>query len=585
MTRGLITLLLCLLLSCHDKSSNIKIDIVDGKDWSLPEYIEPTPNTGFSWIWGDWKWVKDWQKIYPLSDANCLYFAEYIIFDWADVNPSPEVYDFSSIDSKIDSILRDSIPGLGFALWPRIYSRSVIDEEKLHGTGTFNGDPMLPLWLEDFSLINDYPVWMTGTREVKYLNDGAIAAWIPNSVFLPALNQLLDTLGRKYKDHPKLAWVECRYNDSHWGEGGFRSGKEEISRAEELLELNLNNYKTFMLNFIDIWEKAFKGQERKIVLNDWSPTVPGLPDKYEPVQQDILQYAIKKGLGGRDGQVEVWNRYISSGYGNVLNPDGYLIFDDDYPPVKEGRVWYTENEAYIFPGPRKTFGPAEYEEYRWFTSSMRLLQMRRNWEWIKKEACFKWPEITRYVQLSLGKLPQNSPDGFCYLREGYTHAKEFGREGRAVKNFERWLLQRDIEPDGITTPALKFDLTGLHQWASARGYEYMARSTNINEGQNSLYFKTDENWFGDYKGPVKLFVTYLDSGESVFHILYRGKNKQSVTPSVKVQNSGTWKTAIFKIPEFKSDSSFNQNMDFKIVVTGNSDVVFQLVRLVKWDDN
>jgi hypothetical protein len=577
--------LIPVLFGCNTNKSEL-LYTKPGFDWSLPSNVKPTPNTGFTWIWGNWKWVNDWQEIYPLEDTNNVYFAEYIIFDWADVNPQPGIYDFSYIDKRIDSILNDEIPGLGFALWPRIYARSVREETKLHGTGTLHeGDPMLPRWLEDFSKVAEKPLWLKGKKEVEYLTDGAVAAWIPNSVFLDALEMFLDTLGARYKDHPKMAWVECRFNDSHWGEGGFRSGKKEIQRAEKELQLDLENYKTYMFRFIDMWADAFRKQEHKIVFNDWEPTVPGLPEKYRPIQQEILARAIDKGMGGRDGQVEVWNRYLTAGYGNVVNDDGYIIFNDDYPPVKEGRVWFTENEAYIFPGPRRTFGPAEFEEYRWFTSNLRLLQMRRNWVWIKKEACFKWPEITRYMQLSLGKTPETSLDGFCNLREGYVHIKENGENigDRPVKNFERWVWQRDIGPDGQTKPVIKFDIHNLHQWASARGYEYKARSTNLSEDQTSLYFNVSKEWFNE-QHDIQLFVTYLDSMETTWQVVYPKKEGLWSTPKVSVGNSGEWKTAVFSIPDFYPGETLPGNMDFKIRVTGENDGIFRLVRVTKWNN-
>ena len=592
---GLVFLMIMAGLHSCKKGKPDLVRITEGFDWELPSNVEVTPNTGFSWIWGHYKWLNKWLEMYPLEDTANNYFAEYIFFDWANVNPQPGVFDFSHIDKRIKEIEEAGITGMGFAIWPRIYGRSVKKEKKLHWTGTYEGMPKIPRWLEDFDRIDNKPEWMEGKKEVAYLEDGSIAAWLPNSIFLDALERLLDTLGAKYKDHQKLAFIEMRYNDSHWGEGGFRSKEEEKARAEDELQLNKENYKKYMFHFLNMWADAFEGVEHKVVKSNWEPDVPGLRGRYYEVKQEVLKHAVELGFGGRDGQVEVWNRYMTRGYGNYINDQYYLIFDDSYLPVKEGRVWFTENEAYIFPGPRRTFGPAEYEEYRWFTSNLRLLQMRRNWVWIKKEACFKWPEITRYMQLSLGKTPETSVDGFCNLREGYKgydpdkFPKMYaGIENKdtiletPVKNFERWVWQRDIGPDGVTEPAVKIDISQLHQWASWRDYEFKARKTNIKENQDAMYFKVDKNWFSEDKQDVRIFVSYLDSLSSAWQLEYRSEGKLMKTPVVENHDKHVWKTAVFDMPGFVPDGSFPGDMDFRLKLAGENDVIVRLVRVVKW---
>jgi hypothetical protein len=345
------------------------------------------------------------------------------------------------------------------------------------------------------------------------------------------------------------------------------------------------------------WADAFPGAEDRVVLSNCGPYGFGFgnsPD-YRVPSGRVLQHAIERGFGGRDGQVEVWNRYMFAGYGITVDQDGYMILDEDYPPIKENRVWHTENENYLTGGDNlnATFGPDCLADYRWFASNLRLLQMRRNWDlllWTKEGidggwAALKWPEITRYVQLSLGKTPSTSPDVWCWLREGYTPGKNVDPprpEIVAVRNFECWLIQRDVASGGRTQPAAKVDITYMGQWASRPKHEFQARQTDLANGQDSIFFHAARSWFGPMAQPVRLFVTYRDDPDAAWHIEYEASVGLATTPNVQTTGSGQWKTVSMAIPALRCSGHLADNMDFRLVATGKVDVVVRVVRLIKW---
>lgn len=548
--------------------------IVDGDDWSLPEPVQPTPGTGFGWV--NPGWVRRWTDRYPLADAEGIFFAQYVEFTWAEVNPRPGIYDWELIDAQIEDTL--AVPGLGFGLWPKIYGRSYRFWPNAWngGSGGYSGAPMVPRWLEE-------------RGQVRYTPAGHVAAWEPPSGYLDELRIFLLALGQRYKDHPMFAWVDCRYIDPHAGEGRFLADATELARAEREFGLTPDRLERFMRRYIDIFAEAFAGQERKVSLANWEPTLPGFPSRYGPASERIWRHALDKGFGGRDGQVEVWYRYTTSGFGIAIDDNGYMHVDEGYPPIKEDRFWATENENYLRGGDgwHHKFGPNALAGYRWFASSLRLLQMRRNWDLIFADVPLPlaWHELTRYVQLSLGKTPRTSPDAWCWLREGYKTLREEGGGERALKNFERWLIQRDVAPDGMTQPAAQVDISLMGQGTHAsRPYEFQARRTDRASGQTAMYFQAYGDWFGDEVQTVRAFVTFLDASPSTWSLEYDSPTGRQRTPEVRTTNSGTWRTAVFRLLSFHRSGAFPEGMDFRLVVTAGGDLTTRMVRLVKWPE-
>ena len=67
------------------------------------------------------------------------------------------------------------------------------------------------------------------------------------------------------------------------------------------------------------------------------------------------------------------------------------------------------------------------------------------------------PFLTAWEAVELGRGVNDAPDAWCYLRESYVHEHNDGN-GKVVpvKNFERWLYQRDA-PGYETHPVHKVE--------------------------------------------------------------------------------------------------------------------------------
>jgi len=535
------------------------VDIVPGIDWSLPAHVKLSPYSGYM-TWG-WKWAHKQAKLPRYQDGN-IHFCGFTGLRWGEVNPAEGVYDWTRIDKVVEEIT--SVPGVGFGFYVQCAAK-IHHRQKV---------PVVPEWLAK-----------KGT--VTFLSNTSVAPWDRGSEYQKYLGRMIEELGARYKDHPKLIGVYMGGLDYRAGEWCWRDAPESVKEAFETTTLTPETFGAWGLQFIDDYVKAFKGQEHKLA---W----PGGYDHitfgraFRPAKRKLWQTAYAKGCGGRDGMVEAWNGYLNDGHGMRLTDAGYLEVIEDFAPIREGRIWYTENENY----PRAFtstngwgvgFGPSTYAPMRWFVSNMRALQMRRNWLLIGSRATFpllaRDPEFTRWVELSIGKNATTSADAWSWLREGYRKQKP-----GTIKNFERWLLQRDVEPDGKTVTAAKVDLSwwGKHaSWYVGKDHEFHARRTDLANGSRYIYFRADREFLK--RGPHRLLVkvTYRDGAPTEWRLEYAGAAGKARSEPITTQDTGEWQTVTLSVPDMQFSGTFADKMDFRLAVSGDRDLTVKMVRVVK----
>jgi hypothetical protein len=169
----------------------------------------------------------------------------------------------------------------------------------------------------------------------------------------------------------------------------------------------------------------------------------------------------------------------------------------------------------------------------------------------------------------MGKQITDAPDTWCFLRESYL--KEKG--GRPLKNFERWLYQRDME--GFeTTPAIKIE-QAIKMWMVQpdKYYDYIAR-----EGKK-IGFDVEDNWAG-LNGQVAVKISYFDNYKGELNLAYNNGKKLD-KKSVKLQGDGTLKTATFFLPKLQSNGMINK-FDFVLEAGINTEkIVVSFVRVIQ----
>jgi hypothetical protein len=558
------------------------ISIENGNNWWLPDYVEQTPGYGLGWV--DGSFVKKWETFYPSdADADEIHFSDHLKFSWHDLNPAQGVYDWLSFDIDFMEIV--STPHLGIQLWPTFESRMV---ESQGWPGAYTGDLYaVPHWLETEGF---------NGKKVEFTSCGDPVYWTPESGYLDALEVFLDTLanhivdGYKLKDHPRLQSVEMRCNDYKYGEGQIRCDMEEWLNHGYTAE----RYVAAQKRMIDIYMNAFPGQNNKLVFMTMDDRAAD--DYFEP-----WEYAIKNnGWGFRDGQLEVWMRYVLLSWGVYWDDaTGHLVADEDWHPTMiDNSVMATEIES--LGSDDAKYGPKERVEIHHYAATLRALQSRRNWLYYVGRAYISDNEnirlLTRYAQLSVGKTRENSPDSWVWLRQCVANARYIEYKSDKVNfpdpvrhsgkviinNFERWLEQFDVDPDGNTVP-VQYWLRNIYatgwdgitreenivynQWVQADesgNTENWARRTDYIIGQTSMYFNIDKAWFRDHQQAARLLISYVDTNNCTWLVEYDDvdgtrKSSQSITTG----NSGKLKTVTIELA-IKANNSFTGNTDFCI---------------------
>jgi hypothetical protein len=117
-------------------------------------------------------------------------------------------------------------------------------------------------------------------------------------------------------------------------------------------------------------------------------------------------------------------------------------------------------------------------------------------------------------------------------------------------------------------------------------YGRFARGFDLANGKNGLYFTVDSEFLnnaplnGQY--PVIIEITYLDKGKGQFRLLYDAIGKANkAAKTVSCTNSGSWK----KISVLLNDAYFgkraSKGSDFFIKNTGTENVIFSVVELTR----
>lgn len=557
------TAAMCRGQSTYSDRQAAPVEIVPGIDWRLPDHTRMSPRAGYL-TWNP-NWARKRADLERYRDGG-LHLGSILMPVWADMNPSENQYDWRRLDQHIR--FSTEKPGTGYIL-------CVVGFSQTH-----------PNWKPKRSQRNVVPAWVEAKGKVGYLSNGMVAAWEPGCVYQRYFGRFLKALGDRYKADPKLIAVSMAGLDCYHGEWCWRGTKTSwdaadvdrtLLEAETTTGFNPQSFERWGMEFIDGYVAAFKPFQHKLVWmngEDQFIWTPRRPQAYADPSQALWQYAYAQGCGGRDGAVEVWNRFLNPGHGMRWTEAGYLEVNEDLSPLRENCAWYTENEYY------RLEWPEEEIRLRWFTSSMRALQMRRQWVavWDLLDDLERLdPAFVRWTELSLGKNAQTSADAWCWLREGYP------KRNRPLKNFERWLFQRDIMPDGLTRPAHKVTLgpiAATNRYVFAYDYEYQARRTDMAAGSHCIYFRADRNFVDTSTKGWQLKVSYVDSPDVTWTIEYSTDSGSTDTGIIHHTGTGTLQTISLELPGIQFRGAIN-GMDFRIVCLGPQDLTTQFVRLVK----
>lgn len=385
--------------------------------------------------------------------------------------------------------------------------------------------------------------------------------------------------------------VDYFHADSGWGEfwmteadlehaisKGF-SSTQFVNSVRQMIDDNLN---------------AFAGNEHKLAFTNFGDFAY---DEYgldavssaeidainEGQDQQIVPYVMAKGIGNRDGLIEDWLSYNDTVYGMQFEPGPnrgcYLRMDEAFADKIQGRYWGTENEEY---GTEEyqilRHGPLDTHNYRFLMSSLRALQMRRNYIQVHTPGMDSLPdsehnisELLNYLSKTVGRTRADTPDAFVvlgerYIREYYLKGfqqTDFGNASLAscqidtggeryvqVREFGRWLTEVGGQGD-------KAELVDLSEFPSmwsvpgyletqttagheTRKYEYAARLSH-----EFVFDIHDEVVAERCESPCQLEVkvVFRDSVATTLQVV----NQDGVLSTLQTVGDGALKTANFAV--------------------------------------
>jgi hypothetical protein len=317
----------------------------------------------------------------------------------------------------------------------------------------------------------------------------------------------------------------------------------------------------------------------------WKLTYTGEDYPFSPwgTADDLLaRDAVAKGMGIRTGITEVFNFHLNHvpAYGTVVGPDGYLETNESWEGLDGRRAVATENECFTDCG----FSASDVA-YVVKMANLRALALRMNWIYVVPEASYMadYPAHWEWVRQELGKRVYDAPDAWAALREAedtYWDDDESHTWSGApwVKNLERWLVQRERAPDGITRRGTDLR-TG--DPTPENGSAYEGRRSELALGRDAIYLSLDDRFFAGGVGPAELKVTYRDAGSGSFRVDYAAGAGVASTAPLVLAGSGGWRTATFELPGATFTGTLPGGHDLRLKALGPAELEARFVRLVR----
>ena len=507
---------------------------VDGEDWSLPLWVKPARYSG----------IQISPKLVSAEFPGRIQRA--VRASWREVEPSEGTFDF---DGLRQAILKESEGGqyavkmgLGASVWETRYFQGLQDRTlRKTAPGT------APLWLKQHGipLIEEQPN--------KSLPFQVVNMDIYHPEYHKRYLKLVEAFGRS--GIPQMKELDLCYLhlvSASRGEEGVGPAVGDPRR--QLFEERLR-----------AWADAFKGVAYKLCL------VSG--------KEEDLQLGLKLGMGQRNGFVEHYMLHApNSGLGQELDADGYLVVNEQCPLIAGNRASGDENEEYTSSHEAR-FGPIETFPHRYHEATLRMLQMRRNFVWAEGGPWLINPPLLHYLALELGQTARDAPDAWCYLRESVIKG---GQQGQPVKNFERWLYQRDADgartkaTEKVAVPPQMFEFDRYHL------FDLTARQTQLAKGQVLIRFGVDETFLAGGPHAVAVKITYLDRARAAWQLEYFAGANMIATRPVTCGDSGAARTITFILKDACFPGRDYTGLDLQIRAL-KGDAVIRLVRVIKLD--
>lgn len=514
--------------------------MTEGWDWSLPPWAKPHPYSGTTMPWPE----VDGQR-YDLPGHE---FTK-VRAQWRELEPEEGKFRFDILKKRIEDSVAEGWDGIELHIYASVWEirdfpdHPVADYPQNWLEGAKLRNESAPRWLTKYDIptIDERPRFNLKTPfQITNFN-----IYHPeyHSRYLRFVHALSES---GVLNHPAIIAAYQHTKSGSQGEEGMRPEEPE--------------YQQRLRERIKAWADAFGENVHKLM--------------YTSGEGDEVLYAYELGMGQRNGFVEqVVNHMPNPLIGQLVDENNYLITDEKLPPIAEGRAFGDENEEYsALMLPR--FGPWETFMHRFRESTLRALQLRRNFIWI--ESTMLDTELTCYLSLSLGHNVETTADAWCYLRESWPR---YNGKPLQVKNFERWLYQRDKSGYEAKPTAKVYVPQEMQNYAEGYYFDYTARQTDIATGNKAIGFALDDRFLKGGPHRVAVKVTYIDQGPAKWAFIYNeGKSVREMT----TWSHGNVRTATWILDDIWFNS---KGMDFDFEIRAlEGDAIIKFVRVIKLDD-
>jgi len=518
---------------------------------------------------------------------------------WADIETSPEVYDWSKMDSQI----RNAVKGkyyYYFVLWTGPHSPEWIYEKGVPKVAVKGGKgkEYFPYYL-DPNYINYFHRFIGKLAEhIASLTEEErnVFAFIQPAFGSTGDRQLYKgtPIDQKYKisaqqylefcsgatkrfyevfDKPELKHIRFLFNVDN--ESNTEVLKEaKAAKAGELLYANWlrQNYPIELRKQQFTIAIGYQTNGEIIQDNELRPTFFGLNGKKpEFVRGEFSKFA----QGGIFHENPVWNYYWTA----ISTVDrGLDLWEVDYNIVKTGQY----DEGFTFASRYSYYKQPQTSPYAFIAlrdvldsaDSVRFPEekygkaIQSNTERVNKIEA----EFNKYGA-KVGDLhAATSLSGSNYLFE----AKAMNDVGfdLIARNYSRFITQIDANETSV----------GLWRVGPIdQPYGRYARGFENSSGRNRMYFDLDDNFLSmKTKKPITLKIIYLDKGTGKFSVRYDSLTDNDKTAvSITKTNSGRWVSKSITIEDGAFANKGLRNSDFSLVNEDNEDDVFHMIEIIK----
>eukprot|EP01133_Synstelium_polycarpum_P017183 gene17183-20472_t len=521
-------------------------------DWTLPAGVTPVVNSGF---------------FSENRDASKNVNTHAFDVSWRQVNPSQGVY-ATNIAGQVKDIVTGTFAAQNATtnpFWFRLWT---------------SGDLWAPSWIKSYCNVS-----VIGK---DYDNEQHLPIWNPCvwSEILKTYRYIFVTKNMRADPRLKMVYVPGAFN---WCEFDF----DVIGNFSSTTGYPYATFNTWFQQAMQDLVNIFNGENNdpsddyayKLVYT--GEDYPFDVDFWPEARNFLAKDAVLKGMGIRTGITELSNFHLSHipAYGVAIDANGYMVLNKSWIlQANPNRIIATENECY------KACGFSVSNANLFYAikmSNYKAIQMGVNWLYVQVADSYMAANAAHWnwVRMSLGRTAATAIDAWAALRNAedtfWKDNDSITWKGHPyVKNYERFLLQRDVKPGAVT----KNGTTKMNKvLAPENGIAWEGRSTNIANGNNTIAFYLDDEFILGNSTSIQIKVTYLDKVASSFVLHYNTHaNVEIDSDPVTVGTSALFKTATFTIDNGRFVNSIAPcSCDFTIRATGTADIEILFVRVVK----